>query len=121
MQAEDKSTASAERVGRNDALFREANERIKDVVTSYDHEESELLPFLCECAEETCTEVVQLTADEYEAVRRHPTRFLNVEGHVRSAQGWARVLEEHDRYTVVDKVGEAAEIAVELDPRDSGG
>jgi hypothetical protein len=36
---------------------------------------------------------------------------------VRSAQGWARVVEELDRYTVVAKVGEAAEIATELDPR----
>ena len=117
MLREDGSGTSAERVARNDAAFREANDQINDVAQSFDREDGELLPFLCECADVSCTEIVRLTPTEYEAVRREPTRFLNAHGHVRNAEGWARVVEEFDRYTVVEKIGEAGEIAAELDPR----
>lgn len=77
----------------------------------------ELLPFLCECADVTCTKVVQLSAQEYEAVRQSPVRFINARGHEEHAHGWAKVVDEFDRYTVVEKVGEAARIVAELDPR----
>jgi hypothetical protein len=117
MLGEDASGASAERVARNDAAFREANDRINDVAESFDRPDGELLPFLCECADVRCTEILRLTPSEYEAVRREPTRFLNAQGHVRNAEGWARVVEEFDRYTVVEKIGEAGEIAAELDAR----
>ncbi len=78
---------------------------------------SEALPFLCECAEESCTTVVQLSQDEYEAVRAYPTHFINARGHAVHGHGWVRVLDEFDRYTVVEKIGKAAEIVAELDPR----
>lgn len=109
---------TAERVGRNDAIFRDANERINAVAGSFEHDDIELLPFLCECADMTCTEVVQLNAHEYEAVRADPTHFINAHGHVVHGQGWARVVQEYDRYTVVAKIGDAAAVAVELDPRE---
>ena len=35
-----------------------------------------------------------------------------------AAQQHARVVEEHERYTVVEKICRAGEIARELDPRD---
>lgn len=76
---------------------------------------SQALPFLCECAEESCTTVLQLSQEEYEAVRAHPTHFINARGHAVNGRGWVRVLDEFDRYTVVEKVGEAAEIVAELD------
>ena len=108
---------AAEQMARNDSIFREANERIESYVQSIDDQIDGPLPFLCECADMGCTEVLQLTAVEYEAVRRDPTHFLNARGHVRNANGWARVVEEFDRYTVVEKIGEAAEVTAELDPR----
>ena len=108
---------TAERVARNDALFREANERIRSTAQSMELDHSEALPFLCECAEESCTTVLRLSQDEYEAVRAHPTHFINARGHADNGEGWVRVLDEFDRYTVVEKVGEAAEIVAELDPR----
>ncbi len=117
MLREDEQSTSAERIARNDAAVREANDRINDVAQSLDRSDEDLLPFLCECADVSCTEILRLTPAEYEAVRREPTHFLNARGHVRNAQGWARVVEELDRYTVVEKIGEAGEIAVELDPR----
>lgn len=107
----------AERVARNDARFREANERILSTAESMELDHSEVLPFLCECAEETCTTVLQLSHDEYEAVRAHPTHFINARGHAENGRGWVRVLDEFERYLVVEKIGEAAEIVAELDPR----
>jgi hypothetical protein len=118
MQEEQTEAVTAERVARNDAIFREANEGIRAVAAAATGlQDDDLLPFLCECADVHCTEIIQLTAPEYEAVRSEPTRFVKAHGHVRNAHGWARVVEERDRYTVAEKVGEAAAIAAELDPR----
>jgi hypothetical protein len=104
----------AQRVAQNDALFREANERIERVAGEAG---VELVPFICECADERCTELVTLTLDQYEDVRRDSKLFLNVPGHEASAMGWAQVVERHDAYVVVAKVGEAGELAEDLDAR----
>jgi hypothetical protein len=118
MAAHDATTA--ERVARNDALLRDSNEKIDDVAKLLEGYEEGLLPFLCECADVGCTEILQLTGAEYEAVRQHPTRFINVPGHHVAAQGWARVVEERGRYSIVEKIGEAADVVRELDPRSAG-
>jgi hypothetical protein len=109
------TTRSAERVGRNDATFREANERVQSVAsmgTSIEH-----IPFICECAEEDCTAIVRLSLDEYEDVRAQPMHFLNAPGHEVAAGPHGEVVERHERYVVVGKLGRAAEIAEALDPR----
>ena len=103
----------AERVGRNNAIFRQANERIEAVAA---HAHLDLVPFICECAEESCTEIVPLSLREYERIRADGRRFLNVPGH-ETREGWAEVVERGERHVVVEKLGEAADIAEELDPR----
>ena len=108
---------TAVRVAENDARFRQANEELSAVGQALGMPEGDLLPFLCECADMRCTQVIQLTTDEYEAVRRSPVLFINARGHERNGLGWARVVDEFDRYTVVEKIGTAAEVAAELDPR----
>ena len=112
---------SAERVARNDATFREANEAIRGRAA---HLEAELerVPFICECADLRCTEIVRLTLVEYEAVRADGRHFLMAHGH---ADGGAerehtRVVEELPSHVVAEKVGRAAEIAEDLDPRGVG-
>jgi len=105
-----------ERIARNDSTFRDANEKIAGAAEKYELVEE--VPFICECAEESCTEIVRLTMDEYAHVRADGAHFLNKHGHVASAQGHAQVVEEHERYTVVEKIGRAGEIVRELDPRD---
>ena len=62
-----------ERVARNEALFREVNERIKDV--SEGVSAASETDFVCECGDAECTEPVSLTPVEYEEVRRDPTHF----------------------------------------------
>ena len=108
-----------ERVARNDALFREANEGIQQAATTYDVLEQ--IPFICECTDESCRELLVLSMGEYEEVRRNPRHFLNVPGHVRAAQGAAEVVDERGRYTIVEKTGYAGDLVERLDPRGGDG
>jgi hypothetical protein len=106
-------TTRAERQGRNESLFREVNERIAELNQTFQVEgRSE---FLCECSQEECKEPLSISLDEYEAVRRESTRFFVIPGH--EDQSVERVVERNDRYVVVEKVGDAAAEADDLDPR----
>jgi hypothetical protein len=111
----DRSTAglSAERIGRNDAIFRKANEGIAEVAE--DEEIDESVPFICECADPGCRELVRMSLEEYSQIRSDPRLFLNVPGHEAAAQGWGQVIETHDRYVVVAKIGPAGEVAEQLE------
>jgi hypothetical protein len=105
--------AREERFARNEALFREVNERIVDVSSSYELGDS--LEFLCECGSENCLAVIPVARAEYERVRSEPDRFLVIAGHENLEL--ERVVERHDGYLVVQKLGEAGEIAEATDPR----
>ena len=108
-----------ERVARNDALFREANEGIEDAATKY--EVLDQIPFICECADGDCRELLILSIEEYEEIRQNPRHFLNAPGHVRSAKGAAEVVTDHGRYTIVAKTGHAGDVVERLDPRGGSG
>jgi hypothetical protein len=56
-----------------------------------------------------------LTVAEYESVRLIPTQFLVLPGHVLNEV--ERVVEQIDRFVVVDMFGVAGLVAVEHDPR----
>ena len=108
-----------ERVARNEALFREANEGIQEAASTYDV--LERIPFICECADGNCRELLVLSMDEYEEIRGNPRHFLIAPGHVRAAQGAAEIVADHGRYEIVEKTGYAGDIVEELDPRGGGG
>jgi hypothetical protein len=105
--------AREERFARNEALFREVNERIADVSNSYELDDS--LEFLCECGSEGCLDAIPVVRAEYERVRSESDRFLVVDGHEHPEI--EHVVERRDGYVVVEKVGKAGEIAEETDPR----
>ena len=71
------------------------------------------LPFICECADRGCLEIVHLTSEGYEEVRQHPRRFFNAPGHqaLSLAAGAAVVIEQLPGYVVVEKIEIAGEIA----------
>lgn len=106
---------TAERVARNDATFRKANEGIQEAARRYSIDGG--VPFLCECADPKCMEILRLELAEYEAIRATPTYFINASGHHTAAQGWETVVERRNGYDVVEKVGRAAGVAEALDPR----
>jgi hypothetical protein len=103
---------SAARIARNDAIFRKANEGISEVAGAAEF--AHPVPFSCECADPGCREMVLMTLQEYGAVRKDPMTFPNVPGHEAADQGWGRVIETHDNYVVVARVGPAAEVAEQL-------
>jgi 5-bromo-4-chloroindolyl phosphate hydrolysis protein len=98
------------KAARNQALWREINERIKIVA-----ETSCEIDFVCECAKTDCIETVAMTTQEYERIRSSPTRFPVVVGH--EFLEFESVVELSDGYAVVQKKGAAAEEAARLDPR----
>jgi hypothetical protein len=106
---------SAERVAQNQATFRNANEGIQEAARDYGSDD--ILPFICECSETSCMELVRLTLGEYEAVRAQSTHFISAPGHYRAAAAWAKVVERRDGYEIVEKIGRAGGIADALDPR----
>jgi hypothetical protein len=106
---------NAKQVARNDAIYREANERIKNAAEDYDV--SGPLPFLCECADPDCRSIVLLTMSEYEEIRAHPTHFINLPGHTEGEQEYAATVRKADGYLVVEKTGQAGDVVEELDPR----
>jgi hypothetical protein len=61
-------------------LFREVNERIRDVSQSW-AEASEPVEFLCECGHGECSELLGLTIADYDEVRSAPNRFMLLRGH----------------------------------------
>jgi hypothetical protein len=99
------------RMAETQARFREANERIE--ATAYNTQLLGPVPFICECANTDCTEIVRLELDEYEAARQDPRRFFVVPGHAGPAvaAGAAAIVDETPGYTLVDKIGVAGEIA----------
>ena len=102
------------KVGRTQALFREVNERIVELVLGASGSD-ERLEIVCECASEDCTEPIAISAEEYDAVRGISTRFVVRPGHV--VPEAERVVASPHGYTVVDKFGDAGTAAVQLDPR----
>ncbi len=102
-----------ERAAENEALFREVNERITETTPGW---AGDIMSAFCECSAADCFETIDVSRQEYEAVRAKGARFLLLEGHEDPAI--ERVVERNDRFFVVDKIGEAAEIARDLDPRD---
>src|SRR6266487_2317719 len=95
------------RAGKNQSLFREVNERVNDVNKSHGLWVS-LSDWICECADETCTEPIELTPQQYEKVREQSTHFIVAPSkeHVVFEVEW--VVEQQARYWVVSKIGRAS-------------
>lgn len=105
------------RLAENETLFREVNERVRAIASAHGDDEH-VYEFFCECSNADCTLHVATTLAAYESVRTVPTRFLIAPGH--ALPEIERVVEAGEDSWVIEKIGEAAEIAAERDPRDGG-
>jgi hypothetical protein len=107
--------AHKKRVVENEILFRDVNERLKDVSEGF----GVVLPefeIVCECGDPACTDRISLTFAEYEDLRADGKRFAIRRGH--EALDVETVVEDRGGYLVVAKnAGRAAELAKEYDPR----
>ena len=106
--------ARQERLARNEALFREVNERVRTLATVHG-EDSHVYAFFCECSNADCTFLLHATLDQYEGVRAHGDRFLIAPEH--ALPEIETVVERTASWWVVEKQGEPAALVEELDPR----
>jgi hypothetical protein len=104
-----------ERLALNEALFREANERMTAWPERAEAGPAERLTFYCECAEASCKQHLSLTPEEYESVRASSRHFAIVAGH--EYPDAERVIESHDRYVVIEKAEDVTSLVEATDPR----
>jgi hypothetical protein len=103
------------RQARNEALFREVNERIAGLGARAQAWSTDGTDFLCECGEEGgCGQRVRVPMDVYERVRSQDDRFVVKPGH--ETPELEQAIEWTDDYVIVDKVP-SAEPLVADDPR----
>ena len=95
---------------RNEALFREVNERIGEIA------DTPATEFLCECGDAGCATPMRMTLSDYEHIRANGHRFAVVPSH--ELAEIERIVERRDGYLVVEKhPGGPAALAKATDPR----
>jgi hypothetical protein len=102
----------AKRIARNEALYREVNERVEEVSAAALHDRIE---FLCECGSANCTESILLGREEYEHLRSDPLLFGVKPGH--AIEDVEDIVAEDARFHTVRKHEDGGRRARETDPR----
>ena len=106
-----------ERIGLNEAVFREVNERIEVLAETFDLK-TQPLDLICECGDATRVERITMTTAEYEEIRPEAHQFAVHPGH-----GYPEVESVIARlkgYDIVRKnKGVPKQIAEQTDPRNS--
>jgi hypothetical protein len=102
--------ARDERIAKNEAAFRAANREIAQADKEAGNSDG-VLEVLCECGQEGCSGLITLTVAEYDGVHGQDDRFVVLAGHENPEI--ESVVERRGEYLVVDKFGEAEEIAEE--------
>jgi hypothetical protein len=110
-------TPSARKLAQNNAIFREANEKIEVAAEGFGFDRAQVAPFICECSDPRCTTIVQLTLAEYDRVRSNGRWFVHAPGHETSVAGAVELVELNPGWALVEKVGLAGELVDELATR----
>jgi hypothetical protein len=103
------------RLGLNEALFREVNERLRGLNESFGAVTNRM-ELVCECADPGCAERITMTVREYEDLRADPEQFVIAPGH--DAPDIEDVVAKGAGWEIVRKrPGGPAELARASDPR----
>ena len=100
--------ADAVRKARNEIVLRKLNERIED---HHLRVQPRSAAWVCECADETCAQPVQMTVAEYEAVRAEATYFFVAPSDEHVSADIEYVVRREPRYWVIAKMGIGAEMS----------
>jgi len=104
-----------EKVARNQAMYRQVNERIEELNEVFGKMTGRFL-VVCECGDSTCTEQIPLSRQAYERARANPAQFIVRPGHQVTAV--EEVVATEPEYMIVEKNdGIPARLAKEADPR----
>ena len=105
----------ARRIGQNEVLFRQVNERLEELNEAF-AVVTDVVEFVCECGDPACTAQITLSVSEYERARADPTTFVIVPGH--EAPDVEQVIEVNERFAMIRKdAGGPADLAAAHDPR----
>jgi hypothetical protein len=108
--------ARQERLAENEAHFRLINEEIETRVHATLQPDGSGLPgYVCECGDVACAEIVRMSMQRYEQIRRDSRCFLVATGHENPEV--EVVIDRGPGYVVVRKLEPVAEIVRESDPR----
>jgi hypothetical protein len=94
--------ARAERIGLNEAFFRQLNGRLEELTQSLELDRDEL-DLVCECGDASCAERIRMTRDQYETLRADPHHFAVHAGHAKPPV--ERVVASYAGYDLVEKEG----------------
>lgn len=100
-----------ERIAKNEAVFRATNREIERAEREAGGGADQLIEVLCECGQTGCSGLITLTLGEYKGAHSQNDRFVVLPGH--ESIEIEKVVEERAGYFVVDKFGEAEDIAEE--------
>jgi hypothetical protein len=104
-----------ERMGLNEAVFREVNERIEDLADRFELK-NEPLDLVCECGDADCVRRISMTRADYEELRSDPRQFAVHPGH--DYPDVEEIVERRKGYDIVSKnQGIPEQIAEQTDPR----
>ena len=105
----------ARRVGLNEALFRDVNERLQDLNETFGAITGNFT-IMCECGNLACDERLAITPSAYQELRAEPTLFAVAPGH--EIVEVEEVVTRCGSYDVVKKrPGEPERVARATDPR----
>ena len=103
------------RIGLNEAVFREANERIQELNQTF-ATVTDRLVLVCECGDGACALQISMAPAAYEELRADPTTFAIVPGH--EIPDVEEIIAEHEGYAIVRKgEGIPRRVAEATDPR----
>lgn len=104
-----------ERIGLNEAVFRQVNERIEDMAETF-QPSAGTLDLICECGDPECVQPITMTPAEYERLRSNAHHFAVYPGH--EIEDVESIVERHERYEIVAKTrGVPEQIAEQTDSR----
>ena len=98
-----------ERIAKNETLLRETNREMERADQAEGATLGEVIDVLCECGRRGCRGVIAMTVVDYDGVHSQADRFVVLRGHENTEI--ENVVEERPDYLVVDKFGEAEDIA----------
>jgi hypothetical protein len=94
-------SGSERAAARNEALWREVNDRIEEIDEGLRVLPDDLLELHCECGSADCDTRISITPDEYREVRSQRDTFALALGH--EDEVIEHVVKRTERYLVVDK------------------
>jgi hypothetical protein len=103
------------RIGMNEALFRQVNERLQELAEGF-AQTPDKLDLICECGNASCASRIEMDPEEYQKLRSDSTTFAIVKGH--AILDVEEIVERRAGYDVVRKTDrEAQRVAEQTDPR----